>query len=292
MFVAVMLVLVTVGTVLFHLLSPWYFTPIASNWSAMDTTIDITFWVTGAVFVAVIFFTAYCAYKYKYDANRRSEYEPENKKLEAWLITLTTLGVIVMLAPGLFAWNEFVTVPKGAAKVEVFAKQWGWAYRFPGADGVLGKSGVKLISDNNPFGIDPKDPKGQDDILINDSEMHLPLNKPVHLLFRSVDVLHNFFVPQFRAKMDIIPGTVTYYWFTPTRTGSFDALCFELCGTGHYNMRGKVVVEEEDAFKAWLAKQPTFAKSMAKAGTAAEKGFAKLDSELAKPGNKNSKRVF
>jgi len=291
MFVAVMLVLVTVGTVLFHLFSPWWFTPIASNWTLMDTTIDITFWVTGAVFVAVLLFTAYCAVKYKYDANRRSEYEPENKKLEIWLVTLTSLGVVVMLAPGLIAWNDFVTVPKNAAQVEVLAKQWSWAYRFPGADGVFGKTGVKLINDDNPFGVDPKDPKGQDDILVDDSEMHLPLGKPVNLNFRSTDVLHNFFVPQFRAKMDIIPGTVTNYWFTPTRTGTFDALCFELCGTGHYDMRGTVVIEKEDAFKAWLAEQPTFAKSMAKVGKAAEKGFAQLDSGLAEPDNKNSKRV-
>jgi cytochrome c oxidase subunit 2 len=127
------------------------------------------------------------------------------------------------------------------------------------------------------------------------------LDKPVKLLFRSTDVLHNFFVPQFRAKMDIIPGSVTYYWFIPTKVGTYDALCFELCGTGHYDMRGTVVIEKESDFKAWLAEQPTFAKSMARVGKAAPiakaakaagKGFAKLDSGLAKPGNEISKRVF
>ena len=86
------------------------------------------------------------------------------------------------------------------------------------------------------------------------------------MLLRSIDVLHDFYVPQFRAKMDMVPGQVTYFWFTPTRTGTFDVLCFELCGVGHYAMRGKVVVENESAFQAWLEEQPTFAQSMAEAG--------------------------
>ena len=292
MYVAVALVLVTLGTVVFHLVNPWWFTPIASNWGFIDTTIDITFWVTGTVFIAVLLFTAWCTYKYRYDPNRRSVYEPENKKLEWWLIGLTTIGVIIMLAPGLVAWNEFVTVPKGTAEVEVLAKQWSWGYRFPGKDGVLGKTSVKLIDDDNVFGVDPKDVKGQDDVVIDDSELHLPLDKPVKLLFRSTDVLHNFFVPQFRAKMDIIPGTVTYYWFTPTKVGTYNALCFELCGTGHYLMRGTVIIDKENDFKAWLAEQPTFEKSMKEAARAANQGFAKLESGQAKPGNENSKRVF
>jgi len=78
-------------------------------------------------------------------------------------------------------------------------------------------------------------------------------------LLRSIDVLHDFYVPEFRAKMDIVPGMVTYFWFTPTRTGTYDVLCFELCGVGHPTMRGMVVVEEESAYQAWLREQRTFA---------------------------------
>jgi cytochrome c oxidase subunit 2 len=79
------------------------------------------------------------------------------------------------------------------------------------------------------------------------------------VLLRSIDVLHDFYVPEFRAKMDMIPGSVTYYWFTPTRTGTFDVLCAELCGVAHAQMRSKVVVEEEKQYHAWLEKQHTFA---------------------------------
>ena len=263
MYVAIALLLVGLGTVLFHLLSPWWFTPIASNWGLIDTTVIITFWVTGVVFIAVVLFTAWCAYRYRYREGNRAEYEPENTKLEWQLTIATSIGVIVMLAPGLWAWNDFVNVPEEAAEMEVVARQWDWRYRFPGKDGILGKTDFRLINDDNPFGVDPKDPNGQDDVLIDDPEVHLPLGKPVKVLLRSIDVLHDFYVPQFRAKMDMVPGSITYFWFTPTRTGTFDVLCFELCGVGHHNMRGNVVVEKDSDFQAWLAEQPTFAQSMA-----------------------------
>ncbi len=264
--VALALVLVGVGTVAFHFLSPWWWTPIASNWGYVDDTIIITFWITGVVFIAIIFFMAYCVFRYRHQEGRRAAYEPENKKLEWWLTGLTTVGVAGMLTPGLFVWDQFVTVPKDAAQFEVLAQQWQFSYRFPGEDGVLGTSDSRNVSSENPFGLNPNDPNGQDDVLVESDDLHLPLDRPVKVLLRSIDVLHDFYVPEFRAKMDMVPGMVTYYWFKPTRTGTFDALCFELCGVGHYAMRAKVVVEEEGAYQAWLEEQPTFAQLSARAG--------------------------
>lgn len=264
--VALVLVLVAVGTVAFHFLSPWWWTPIASNWGYVDDTIIVTFWITGVVFIIIIFFMAYCVFRYRHQEGRRAAYEPENKKLEWWLTGLTTLGVAGMLTPGLFVWGQFVTVPKEATEFEVLAQQWQFSFRLPGEDGVLGTSDSRNISPENPFGLNPNDPNGQDDVLIASDELHLPLDKPVKALLRSIDVLHDFYVPEFRAKMDMVPGMVTYYWFTPTRTGTFDALCFELCGVGHYLMRARVVVEEESAYQAWLKEQPTFAQLSALAG--------------------------
>ena len=266
MVVALLLALVGVGTVVFHFWSPWWFTPIASNWGFIDTTIEITFWVTGVVFVAVMGFTAYCVFRYRYKEGRRSEYEPENPKLEWWLTGLTTVGVVIMLAPGLVAWAQFVTVPEEATEFEVLGQQWQWSFRLPGEDGVLGTTNVRNVSDENPFGLNPDDPNGQDDVLIEGDDLHLPIDKPVKVLLRSLDVLHDFYVPQFRAKMDIVPGMVTFFWFTPTRTGTFDILCFELCGIGHYAMRALVVVDEESAYQEWLQEQSTFAQSLAQAG--------------------------
>jgi len=203
---------------------------------------------------------AYCVWRYRYRPDRKAEYKPEDKKLEIRLTALTALGVIALLAPGLVVWNKYVTVPDNALKIEVVAYQWGWNYRLPGNDGILGTTNISLINDENPYGLNPEDPNSKDDIIVMDADLHLELNQPVKVELRSYDVLHNFYVPQFRAKMDTLPGLVTYYWFTPTRTGDFEVLCAEYCGTGHYAMRGKVLVDEKTDYTNWLAKQITHEK--------------------------------
>jgi cytochrome c oxidase subunit 2 len=261
---AIALVVLVVASVLFHLLSPWYFTPIASNWGAIDDTISITFWVTGAVFVIVNLFMAYAVYRYRARSGSRAHYEPENKKLEWWLFGITAVGVAAMLAPGLVVWAKFVDVPKDATEVEAMGQQWHWMYRFPGKDGRLGTVDARHMNEANPFGVNPNDPSGQDDILVASPEVHLPVNKPVKVLLRSKDVLHNFSIAQIRVKMDLVPGLVTHAWFTPTRVGNYDLLCEELCGVGHFVMRGRMVVEDDNAYQAWLARQPTFAQWMAR----------------------------
>ena len=266
MSVAIIIIMIIVASVAFHFWSPWWWTPVASNWGGMDDTIILTFWVTGAVFIAVCLFMAYCTWRYRYQKDRKAEYKPEDKKLEFHLTWLTTLGVVVMLAPGLVVWHKYVNVPKEALNVEVVAYQWGWKYRLPGEDGILGKTEIKLVSSENPFGLNLDDPNGKDDLLVNDGDLHLQINKPVKFLLRSLDVLHNFYVPQFRGKMDMVPGLVTFYWLTPIRTGDFEVLCAEYCGTGHYAMRGRVFVDEEKKYNQWLAQQITFKQMLAQNG--------------------------
>ncbi len=263
--IIIVLVLLIIATLLFHFLSPWWFTPIASNWTGIDLTIDITFWVTGFVFVGINLFVAYAIYKYRHNKNRRSKYEPENKKLEIWLTSLTAIGVAALLTPGLFVWADFVNVPEDAHEVEVVGQQWQWGYRYPGADGLLGAADASNISAANPFGMDPDDPYGQDDILVSGKDMHLPIDRPVKVLLRSKDVLHDYAVAQFRVKMDMVPGSVSYMWLTPTLEGSYDILCEELCGIGHFVMRGSVVVEDEESYNNWLNSQMTYAELNAQA---------------------------
>src|SRR5258708_7452153 len=119
MAVAFALLLVAIASVVFHFLSPWWWTPIASNWRYIDDTIIITFWITGAVFVAIVVFMAYCVFRFHHKRGGQAAYEPENKRLEWWLTIGTAVGVGAMLAPGLFVWQQFVTVPADASEIEV-----------------------------------------------------------------------------------------------------------------------------------------------------------------------------
>ena len=266
MLVAIIVLVVILGSVAFHMWSPWWWSEIASNWSGMDDTIVLTFWITGAVFVAIGVFMAYCIYKYRYDENKKAEYEPENSKLEWTLTIITTIGVIALLAPGLVVWNNFVTVPKGAYEIEVVGQQWGWMYRLPGKDGVLGTTDIRNIDDENIFGMNMDDPNGLDDILVDADDLHILKDQPVKLNLRPLDVLHDFYVPEFRAKMDMVPGMITYYWFTPIKVGEFEVVCAEYCGTGHYAMLGYVIVDEQDDYNEWISEQMTFEEIMASNG--------------------------
>lgn len=271
MALAIVLVVLLIGSVIFNFVNPWQATEVASNWGSIDTTIIITLVITGIFFIGITLFVAYALVKYRHKEPRSSpqttgshqaSYEPDNKKLEWWLTAITTVGICALLAPGLVVYADFVNVPDEAVEVEVLGKQWMWSYRLPGNDGKLGQAKIKLISPQNPFGVDPDDPNGQDDKLINSNVLHLKVDQPVKMLLRSLDVLHNFYVPQFRSKMDMVPGQISYFWMTPNKLGRFEVLCAEYCGVAHYNMKGWVVVDSAVDYQNWLDQQPTFAASL------------------------------
>lgn len=258
MAVAIGILLLVVITLLFHFFSPWWWTPIAADWADIDLTVDITFWVTGIVFIALNGFLVWVIYRYRHRPGLKAHYEPESKKLEWWLSILTTIGVVALLAPGLWVWQKIVTVPDDAQVVEVVGQQWHWSFRFPGEDGVLGQVEVSRMGVDNPFGMKEEDPAGRDDVLVNSGELHVPIDTNYKFVLRAKDVLHNFTVPQFRVKMDLIPGSTSYQWLKPTRVGRYDIMCEELCGIGHFAMRGVVVVDEQSTFVEWLDSYPTY----------------------------------
>ena len=267
MALAIILVVLLIGSTIFQFVNPWSATPVASNWGSIDNIIVITSVITGIFFVGITLFVVYALVKFRHrgpseNGQHQASYEPDSKKLEWWLTGITTVGICVLLAPGLVVYDDFVHVPEGATEVEVVGKQWMWSFRLPGEDGKLGHAKVKLIGMDNPFGLDPDDPNGQDDLLINTNVLHLPIDKPVKMVLRSLDVLHNFYVPQIRAKMDMVPGQVSYFWFTPTKEGRYEILCAEYCGVAHYNMKGHMIIDSAENYQAWLSEQPTFAISL------------------------------
>ncbi len=281
MAVAIFLLIIVVGSVVFTFVSPWWFTDIASNWGWIDNTVLITFWVCGVVFVAVGLFMAYSTWRYRYREGARADYEPENPRLELWLTVVTAIGVVAMLAPGLVVWDEYINVPDDAQEFEVLSRQWTWSFRFPGEDGKLGAVDVKSVKSDNPFGMREGDPFGADDVMVTANTVHLPVGQPYKALLRSNDVLHDFFVPEFRAKMDSVPGMVTYFWFEPTRVGKYQILCAELCGQGHHSMRGWVQIDTQEDFDAWLESQPTWAQMQAGVKPKAYSALARRGQEVA-----------
>jgi cytochrome c oxidase subunit 2 len=255
---AAVLVLIAIGAVAFHFASPWQVTPIASNWHAMDDALWLTFALTGVAFVVLHLFVAYALVRFRHRAGHRASAAHGNRRLEWWLIGITSVAIIGLLAPGLTVYARLIDPPADARVFEVMGQQWQWHYRLPGQDGRLGAAGARFITAANPFGIDPQDAHGQDDVLVQGQELHLPLNRPALAQLRAQDVLHDFYVPQFRTRMNMVPGMTTHFWFTPERAGRYEVLCAQLCGVGHSNMRSWVVIDEPATYAAWLAKQPTF----------------------------------
>ncbi|WP_310566583.1 c-type cytochrome [Hydrogenophaga sp.] len=261
--IAIALLVIVVATVVFHLVTPWWLTPLASNWAAMDDTLTVTVAVTGVFFVAINLFVVYTLWRFRHRAGARAAYAPDNHRLERWLGGITTLGIVALLAPGLLVYARYIDPPADAMLLEILGQQWQWRFRLPGPDGRLGGTDLRFVSADNPFGLDPADPAAQDDLLVDANEVHLPTDRSVKVLTRSHDVLHDFFVPQFRARMNIVPGQVSWFWFTPIRAGRYESLCAQLCGVGHPAMRGVVVVEDANAWQAWRQQQPSFAATRA-----------------------------
>jgi cytochrome c oxidase subunit 2 len=141
-----------------------------------------------------------------------------------------------------------------AVVIRVVAEQFAWNVQYPGADGQFGDTSITLVSPSNPIGLDRASRFGKDDLVLQ-NQMHLPINRPVIVQLSSKDVIHSFGVPAMRVKQDVIPGVLSTAWFTPILAGQFDIACSQLCGLGHYRMRGTITVESEDAFRQFLAQE-------------------------------------
>ena len=162
-------------------------------------------------------------------------------------------GVLVI---GLPVWAKFYAsaAPPDSVTVEVTAEQFAWNVRYSGRDGKFGPTDPKRITLNEPLGLDRSDPATKDDILVL-NEIWVPLGLPVQILLRSKDTLHSFFLPNFRVKQDAVPGMNIQFWFVPTKVGTFELACAELCGLGHFEMRGLFHVLPPDEFQKWLSEQ-------------------------------------
>jgi len=173
------------------------------------------------------------------------------------MLLISEVGVLAVASP---VWDSlFVEQPAEPFLVEVTGKQFEWIVRYPGEDGAYGRTSLAAVdvAEQNDLGIDDGDPASKDDI-VKRGTLYLPRGRAVVVRLRTQDVIHSFFVPEFRVKQDLIPGFDTRLKFTPNRNGEFELACAELCGLGHYTMRGKVIVLEPAEFEAWLGRQVRF----------------------------------
>ena len=263
-------------------------TPASDHGVLIDRMLYITIALTGIVFFITQILLFWFSFKYQESDKRKAYYYPHNNKLELIWTAVPAIALTVLVGFGLFYWFKITgKEPKNAMIVEVTGKQFGWEFRYPGKDGVLGKKFYRNINPtaNNPVGQIWDDPYNHDDVFV-EQELHLVVNKPVKLIIGSKDVIHDVGLAHFRMKMDAVPGTPTSMWFTPKyttremaeKTGkadfTYELSCDQMCGKGHYSMRAVIVVETQQEFDAWMAgKKPQY--QIANAGMATP---AKTDS--------------
>lgn len=242
----------------------WWLPPLASeHGKAIDTLFIVTLAITGAVFVLVQLLLAFLVFRYAGSEKRRAIHFTDNKTLEVVWTVVPAVILTALIVSGGRLWSriQISEPPEDAFKVEVWGEQFRWTFRYPGKDGKFGRTDPKLISVENPLGIDKNDPAAKDDIFFfaGEENLHVPVNKPIVVYLRAKDVLHSFYVPQLRVKQDLVPGMVTRTWFVVTKKGEYEIACAELCGLGHYGMRGVMVVEDEKDVQNWLKDQLTVA---------------------------------
>lgn len=240
------------------------------------------------VFTVTHILLFYFAYKYYGRDNNRATYFPHSNKLEMIWTVIPAIVLAVIIIFGLKAWNK-ITEPasKDAIVIQLYAKQFDWTARYAGKDNELGASNYKLITDENTLGMDEKDAKGADDIVVR-NEFHIPIGKEIEFKLNAREVIHSAFMPHFRAQMNCVPGMTTMLHFTPTITTedmrkkpyvvelmkginearalrgekpeefNYVLLCNKICGNSHYNMQMTIVVESEEDYNKWLSKQKPF----------------------------------
>jgi cytochrome c oxidase subunit 2 len=200
----------------------------------IDGMFHLIMWITGVIFVIVELLFLYFLWKYRHREGRQAHYTHGNNRLEViWTIIPALICVMLALMSRRIWTNIKEKMPEGALQVQIQGEQFAWNFKYAGADGKF----------DTP------------DDIITLNQLHFPVGRPVVATLSSKDVIHSFYLPEFRVKQDAVPGLKTRIWFEGNRVGSWDIACAELCGLGHYRMKGQVTVATREDFEKWLAEQ-------------------------------------
>lgn len=238
----------------------------------IDTMFIITTVICTIVLVLMHILLFTFSYKYRMRFKRKAYFYPHNNTLEKIWTVIPAIVLTILVLFGFFTWRSITNVPedlqKSAIQIEVLGEQFLWTVRYPGRDGEIGRRDYRLTTPLNSYGIDFNDPASLDDIM--GSEIVIPVNRSVRFHILSKDILHSFYIPDFRVQINAVPGMTTYFQFTPTVTTQemrdrmddqnydFVMLCNKICGTGHYNMQKRIRVVSDEEYEQWLSEQIYF----------------------------------
>jgi cytochrome c oxidase subunit II len=233
------------------------------NGTPVDNLIIYIHWLMIALFIGWFGYFVYCLLRFNARRNPKADHAGTKSHLSTYIefgIIIAELVILIGFAIPMWATASDVTkIPDAdkATQVQIVAQQFAWNARYPGPDGKFGRQSMAFVTSENPFGVDPNDPAGKDDIQkISFAEMHVPVNKPVICYVSSKDVIHSFKIIAMRVTQDAIPGMRIPCWFEPSRVGRYQINCAQLCGNGHTSMSsGFVVVDTQEDYDKWLAAQ-------------------------------------
>lgn len=228
---------------------------ISTNGAAIDRIIVILHVAMALLFAGWLVFLVYVIARFRSRSGRPAAYHVKHFKIPTYVEVIVAIFEFVLLGAFSFpVWahlhNEMPPKNK-SLQVRVVAEQFAWNVHYPGKDGVFGRTDVKLVGASNPIGLDASDPAAKDD-LTTINQLHIPVHTPVIVYLSAKDVIHSFYLPVMRVKQDAIPGQLIPVWFEARQTGEFEIACAQLCGLGHYRMRGYFVVDTPEQFAAWL----------------------------------------
>ena len=224
----------------------------------IDNLISLVHWLMFVLFSGWGVFFVFVLVRFRKGANPKANYVGAKGKISKGLeVGVVVVEAVLLLFYAIPAWATRVrSLPaeSEATVVRVVAEQFAWNVHYPGPDGLFGRTEITLVTADNPLGLDRMDPNAKDDIAtIN--QLNLPVDRPVLVHLMSKDVIHSFGLFEMRVKQDAIPGMTIPVWFIPNRVGQYEIACSQLCGLGHYRMRGFVAVQSAAEFKTWFDDQ-------------------------------------
>jgi cytochrome c oxidase subunit 2 len=221
----------------------------------IDHIIEFCHWFMGALFLGWSAYFVYVLLRFRKGRHPVADHEGVKSGISTHLeFSVVLIETVLLIAFAVPLWakrvNEFPQT-KDAIVVHVIGQQFNWSFHLPGPDGQFGRRELHLVSNSNPLGLDSNDSASKDDLVVL-GELHIPVNRPVIMELSSKDVIHDFAMPSMRMAQDAIPGQVIPMWFKPIKTGTYEVICGQLCGLGHYSMKGSVVVDTAADYQTWL----------------------------------------